>query len=46
MALPILVDKVIERTGLASFMGTWRDSYDFEIHHREKVSISGVLVKT
>ena len=24
----------------------WRDSYDFEIHHREEVSISGVLVKT
>ena len=22
-----------------------RDSYDFEIHHREEVSISGVLVK-
>ena len=24
----------------------WRDSYDFEIHHREEVSFSGVLVKT
>ena len=25
---------------------SWRDSYDFEIHHGEEVSISGVLVKT
>ena len=24
----------------------WRDSYDFELHHREEVSISGVLVKS
>ena len=24
---------------------TWRDSYDFEFHHREEVLISGVLVQ-
>ena len=28
------------------FWFPWRDSYDFEIHHREEVSISGVSVKT
>ena len=28
------------------FLLAWRDSYNFEIHHREEVSISGVLVKT
>ena len=29
-----------------NFWKYWRDSYDFEVHHREEVSISGVLVKT
>ena len=33
---------VPSKKGVAS----WRDSYDFEIHHGEEVSISSVLVKT